>query len=100
MKTKLLVTCILLIFCTCIKSSNVGKLYEYDKEISLYANRSTFLYGTKATRIIGELKKKTKRLLLHAQVQNGWQKQAMVLCSTIPLKALARTVQGFHIMKP
>ena len=57
MNTKFLFTCILMIFCTCIKSNDVGKLSENDKEIRLYANRSTFLYGTKATRIIGELKK-------------------------------------------
>ncbi len=57
MSTKLLFTCILLIFCTCLKSKNVGKLAENGKEVSLYTNRSTFLYGTKATRIIGELKK-------------------------------------------
>jgi hypothetical protein len=57
MNTKLLFTCILLIFCTCIKSNDAGKLSEYDKNIRLNTDRSTFLYGTKALRIIGELKK-------------------------------------------
>jgi hypothetical protein len=57
MNTKLLFTCILMIFCTYSKSNDVGKLSEYDKEIRLYTNRSTFLYGTKALKIIGELKK-------------------------------------------
>ena len=57
MNTKLFFTCILAIFCTCLKSNDVGKLSEYDKEISLYTNRSTFLYGSKATRIVGELKR-------------------------------------------
>jgi len=57
MNTKLFFTCILAIFCTCLKSNDIGKLSEYDKEISLYTNRSTFLYGSKATRIVGELKR-------------------------------------------
>ena len=57
MKTKLFFTCVLIIFCTSLKSNDLGKLSENDKEIRLYTNRSTFLYGSKATRIIGELKK-------------------------------------------
>ena len=57
MKTKLLLTCVLLIFCTYLKSNDVGKLSENVKEIILNTNRSTYLYGTKATRMIGDLKK-------------------------------------------
>ena len=44
-------------FCTYLKSNYVEKMSEYDKNIRLNADRSTFLYGTKALRIIGELKK-------------------------------------------
>jgi hypothetical protein len=57
MKTKLLFASILLIFCISTKSNNVGKLPENGKEIKLFTNRSTFLFGARATRIIGDLKK-------------------------------------------
>jgi hypothetical protein len=95
MSTKLLFTCILLIFCTCLKSKNVGKLAENDKEVSLYTNRSTFLYGSKASRIIGELKKQAgDNFEWKGNSEMGWvisvpkaEKYDLFLIANIPVES-------------
>ncbi|MEI6679407.1 MAG: alpha-L-fucosidase [Mariniphaga sp.] len=55
MNTKVFFTCILLIFCTFQRGDAIEKIAEYEAGTRLKTDRSTFLYVSKATHIVGEL---------------------------------------------
>ena len=103
MSTKILFTCVLMIFCTCLKSNDGGKLPENDKDISLYPNRSTFLYGSKASRIIGELKKQAgDNFEWKGNSEMGWvisvpkaEKYDLYLVANIPVES--KNIEIFFI---